>query len=167
VTEAESIKVIGIVAACFMGRFTKQSIAIWAKQMLPYAYEDGIGGANDHGAHAEHPSMKALIECIESARKRRCDREAQAAAKALLPAQAAGLDADRHERTAAAARAARELVENVARRRAMPAPDKTPAPVNARNGHEVQTPREAEERIRLLREQGERLLRESEAEAAK
>lgn len=164
-TEAESIKVIGVVAACFMGRFTKESIVIWAKQMLPYSYEDGIEGANDHGGNSDHPSMKELKACIEAARKRRCDRLAQAFVRQSLPAQAESLDDGRHERTRQTAIAARLLVESLAKKKSMPAPDPTPAPTRERNGHEMQTPREAEERVRFLREQAAQLEREAMADA--
>lgn len=152
-TEAEAIKVIGIVVAYFLGRFTKESIAIWAKQMLPYSYEDGVEGANDHGGHSDHPSIKELKVCIEAARKRRCDRAAQDLNRKALPA-VASIDPEQDAKTRAAMKAA---IDEFISRRSMP---KVRAVDSAPDVRVDQTFAEAEERRRVLREQAERLIAE-------
>ena len=160
-TESEAQKVIGMLATYFPGRLPEETQIAWALEIEAHRYIDGIAGARHLARSTQHPQLNALLECVESAKKERQRRETAQSVSALLPERAAALDPGRHERTAAAARAARELVESLAKKKAMPKPDMTPVPVVARNGHEVQTPKEAEARVRLLQEQAERLEREA------
>lgn len=161
-TEDEAQKLMAMLAAYMPGRLPEATQIAWAVELKAYSFNAGLAGVREHARTAEHPSLKDIIDCIDRERIRLANLERQRIDRLALPERAAGLDADRHDRTARAAREARLLVERLAQKKAMPKPDMSAAPPTiARNGHEAQTPQEAELRVRLLREQAERLEREA------
>lgn len=87
-TNEEALKVCAVLAATFPARIPLETVRAWARALAPYERVDAEAGVDRLGRTAEHPSLKAFVECIEAERAARLSRTSSAGQRPELVANA-------------------------------------------------------------------------------